>query len=37
MVGLAQLVRVPDCDSGGHGFDSHSSPHLHLLRGIAKR
>ncbi len=27
MVGLAQMVRVPDCDSGGHGFDSHSSPH----------
>ena len=36
MVGLAQLVRVPDCDSGGHGFDSHSSPHI-FHRGIAKR
>ena len=30
MVGLAQLVRVPDCDSGGRGFDSHSSPHIYI-------
>ena len=28
MVGIAQLVRAPDCDSGGRGFDSHCSPHF---------
>ena len=27
-VGIAQLVRAPDCGSGGRGFDSHYSPHL---------
>ena len=26
MVGVAQLVRAPDCGSGGRGFDSHHSP-----------
>ena len=26
MVGVAQLVRVPDCDSGCRGFESHRSP-----------
>ena len=26
MVGVAQLVRAPDCDSGGRGFESHLSP-----------
>ena len=26
MVGLAQLVRAPDCGSGGRGFDSHNPP-----------
>ena len=31
--GVAQLVRAPDCGSGGRGFKSHRSPHLfHLLR-----
>lgn len=27
-MGIAQLVRAPDCGSGGRGFDSHYSPHL---------
>src|SRR5215831_1721938 len=27
MVGVAQLVRVPDCDSGCRGFESHRPPH----------
>ncbi len=31
MVGIAQLVRVPDCDSGGRGFNSHYSPHYKTL------
>jgi hypothetical protein len=28
VVGIAQLVRAPDCGSGGRGFDSHYSPHF---------
>src|SRR5690606_1419101 len=28
MAGVAQLVRAPDCDSGGHGFESRRSPHF---------
>ena len=27
MVSIAQLVRAPDCGSGGRGFESHYSPH----------
>ena len=27
MAGVAQLVRAPDCGSGGQGFDSLHSPH----------
>ena len=27
MVGIAQLVRAPDCGSGGREFDSHYPPH----------
>ena len=27
MVGIAQLVRAPDCGSGGQGFNSLYSPH----------
>ena len=27
MVGVAQLVRAPDCGSGGRGFESHHPPH----------
>ena len=26
MVIVAQLVRAPDCGSGGRGFESHHSP-----------
>ncbi len=28
VVGVAQLVRVPDCDSGCRGFESHRPPHF---------
>ena len=28
MAGVAQLVRAPDCGSGGRGFDSRRSPHF---------
>ena len=28
MVSVAQLVRVPDCGSGGCEFDSRHSPHF---------
>ena len=31
MVGVAQLVRAPDCGSGGRGFDPHHSPHYYEL------
>ena len=27
MVGIAQLVRAPDCGSGGREFESHYPPH----------
>ena len=27
MVGIAQLVRAPDCGSGGHRFESDYPPH----------
>ena len=27
VVAVAQLVRVPDCDSGGRGFESPQPPH----------
>ena len=26
MVAVAQLVRAPDCGSGGRGFDPHQPP-----------
>ena len=32
MVGVAQLVRAPDCDSGGRGFETHLSPKFVLIR-----
>ena len=28
MVDVAQLVRAPDCDSGGRGFKSRLPPHI---------
>jgi hypothetical protein len=30
MVVLAQLVRAPDCGSGGRGFEPHIPPHLNF-------
>ena len=33
MVGVAQLVRASDCDSGGRGFDSHRPPHYKKILG----
>lgn len=30
MAGVAQLVRAPDCDSGGRRFNSGHSPHLYF-------
>ena len=31
MAGVAQLVRAPDCDSGGRRFNSGHSPHFLFL------
>ena len=31
MVGVAQLVRAPDCGSGGRGFETRHSPHTSKL------
>jgi hypothetical protein len=28
MVGVAQLVRALGCGPGGHGFETHHSPHF---------
>ena len=30
MAGVAQLVRAPDCDSGGRRFETGHSPHFFL-------
>ena len=30
MVAVAQLVRAPDCGSGGRGFDPHQPPSWRL-------
>ncbi len=35
MVGVAQLVRAPDCGSGGRRFDSDHPPHFYW--DVAKR
>ena len=34
MVGVAQLVRAPDCGSGGRGFKSHHSPQKASIWGF---
>ena len=38
-MGVAQSVRAPGCGPGGHGFDSHHSPHFPLsaIRGWKPR
>ena len=37
VVGVAQVVRAPDCGSGGRGFKSHHPPQINLLcAGVAK-
>ena len=33
-MGIAQLVRAPDCGSGGHRFEADYPPHLFLLYSI---
>ena len=35
MVIVAQLVRAPDCGSGGRGFETHLSPFKKHLLAIA--
>ena len=35
MVGIAQLVRAPDCGSGCRGFESHYPPHMNKARAGA--
>ena len=32
MVGVVQLARMPDCGSGGRGFEPHHSPHFSKSR-----
>ena len=34
MVGVAQLVRVPDCGSEGRGFESHLPPSKQIKQDI---
>ncbi len=34
-MGVAQLVRVPDCDSGCRGFESHRPPHFDMLKYVS--
>ena len=36
MVGIAQLVRAPDCGSGGRGFKSHYPPQNYGLSPSGK-
>ena len=36
MVVVAQLVRAPDCGSGGRGFKSHLPPYLRKKREILR-
>ena len=37
MVGVAQLVRAPDCGSGGRGFETRHPPHTCFWRRKAPR
>ena len=37
LVGVAQLVRAPDCGSGGRGFESHYPPQKNAFWYIPKR
>ena len=32
MVAVAQLVRAPDCGSGGRGFETHQPPKKKLIK-----
>ncbi len=32
MVLVVQLVRMPDCDSGGRGFEPLRAPHLKIKK-----
>ena len=34
MVGVAQLVRVPDCGSEGRGFESHLPPNRERMTDV---
>jgi hypothetical protein len=34
MVVVAQLVRAPDCDSGGRGFEPHHPPKSRSFAGF---
>lgn len=34
MVVVAQLVRAPDCDSGGRGFKSRQPPHFNYQAAL---
>ena len=36
MVGVAQLVRAPDCGSGGRGFETRHPPHFLLSIPLAR-
>ncbi|CUQ66393.1 protein of unknown function [Candidatus Nitrospira inopinata] len=35
MVDVAQLVRAPDCGSGGRGFDTRHPPHFVISPGLS--
>ena len=37
MVGVAQLVRAPDCGSGGRGFETRHPPHGTYLANKSRR
>ena len=35
MVGIVQLVRAPDCGSGGRGFEPHLPPAKERLKSLS--